>query len=98
MGCFQVERFAGRYPRVPELHLYYSPGLITVISSLCLNRLSATFSESVMRNEAYEKAYCDAREVLYNRGKKVGGPQRAVDVRYCPVDGLPLTDRELLMD
>src|SRR5712692_7295570 len=51
-----------------------------------------------MRNDAYEKAYCDAREVLYNRGKKVGGPQRAVGVRYCPVDGLPLTDRELLLE
>ena len=50
-----------------------------------------------MGNEAYEKAYCDAREALYNRGKNVGGPQRAVGVRYCPVDGLPLSDRELLI-
>src|SRR5882724_9975155 len=51
-----------------------------------------------MRNEAYEKAYCDAREALYTRGKKVGGPQRVVGVRYCPVDGLPLSDRELLIE
>jgi len=51
-----------------------------------------------MKNEAYEKAYCAAREALYNRGKKVGRPQRAVGVRYCPVDGLPLSDRELLIE
>lgn len=52
-----------------------------------------------MRNEEYEKAYWDAREVLYNRGKKIGGPLRvSVGIRYCPVDGLPLTDRDLLIE
>jgi hypothetical protein len=58
----------------------------------------ATFSGRAMRND-YEKAYCDAREVLYNRGKKIGGPLRVtVGVRYCTVDGLPLTDRDLLIE
>ena len=51
-----------------------------------------------MRNEAYERAYCDAREVLYNRGKKVCGPHHGLGIRYCRVDGLPLTDRELLIE
>lgn len=42
----------------------------------------------------YEKAYLDAREVLYFRGKKVAKPTFGEDgFRYCPVDGFPLTDR-----
>ena len=47
----------------------------------------------------YEQAYRDAREVLYLRGKQVGKPQRRRDgVRYCPLDGKPLTDREILIE
>lgn len=44
--------------------------------------------------QQYEKAYFDAREVLYFRGKKVAKPTFGGDgLRYCPVDGSPLTDR-----
>jgi len=57
------------------------------------------FLVRAMKKQGYEKAYCDAREVLYNRGKKVGGPQRgSVGIRYCSVDGLPLTDRDLMIE
>src|SRR6266516_3387116 len=53
----------------------------------------------MIRNEEYEKAYSDAREVLSNRGKKISRPVCGVDgVRHCPVDGFPLTDRELLKE
>src|SRR5580704_10296323 len=42
----------------------------------------------------YEKAYLDARDVLYLRGKKVAKPTFGEDgLRRCPVDGSPLTDR-----
>ena len=44
--------------------------------------------------QQYEKAYFDAREVLHFRGKKVARPNLGEDgLRYCPVDGSPLTDR-----
>jgi hypothetical protein len=44
--------------------------------------------------QQYEKAYLDAREVLYFRGKKVAKPTVGEDgFRYCPVDGFLLTDR-----
>jgi hypothetical protein len=53
----------------------------------------------MIKNEEYEKAYSDAREVLYNRGKKISRPLcGAGRVRYCLVDGFPLTDRELLKE
>jgi hypothetical protein len=53
----------------------------------------------MIRNQQYEKAYSDAREVLYNRGKKVSRPVcGAAGVRHCLVDGFPLTDRELLKE
>ena len=43
--------------------------------------------------QQYEKAYLDAREVLYFRGKKVAKPTFGEDgFRYCPVDGFLLTD------
>jgi hypothetical protein len=52
-----------------------------------------------MRKEAYEKAYCDARDVLYNRGKKVGAPLLGSDsLRHCTVDGLPLNDHDVLKE
>jgi hypothetical protein len=53
----------------------------------------------VMRNEAFEKAYCDAREVLYSRGKKVGSPLLGPDyLRYCSVDGLLFNDHDVLKE
>jgi hypothetical protein len=52
-----------------------------------------------MHNEEYEKAYNDAREALHRRGKKVGGPGcSSGGIRYCPVDGFLLTDRDLLIE
>ena len=47
----------------------------------------------------YERAYSEARAVLHRRGKVVGSPTvGAGGVRMCRVDGLPLTDRELLRE
>lgn len=52
-----------------------------------------------MKNEDYEKAYYDAREILHNRGKKIGSPTVGRDlVRSCVVDGIPVNDLELLTD
>src|SRR5260370_16882333 len=52
-----------------------------------------------MKNEEYEKAYYDAREILHNRGKKIGSPAFGRDlVRSCAVDGIPVNDLELLTD
>jgi hypothetical protein len=52
-----------------------------------------------MRNESYEKAYCDARESLYNRGKEVGSPLLGSNfLRYCSVDGLLLNDHDVLKE
>jgi len=52
-----------------------------------------------MRNDAYEKAYYEARAVLHRRGKILEMPTFGRDgVRYCRVDGMPLTDRELFED
>ena len=52
-----------------------------------------------MRNEAYEKAYCDAREALYNRGKKVGAPLLGPSgIRRCAVDGLLFNDYDVLKE
>src|SRR5258708_17488940 len=56
-------------------------------------------SEYVMRNEEYEKAYSEAREVLYNRGSQVGVPRLGADsIRHCTVDGLLLNDRGVLKE
>jgi hypothetical protein len=52
-----------------------------------------------MKNEEYERAYYAAREILHNRGKKIGRPLFGLDlVRTCPVDGLLLNDPDLLKD
>ena len=52
-----------------------------------------------MKNESYEKAYCDAREVLSNRGKEVGCPLLGSDyIRQCSVDGVLLNDHEVLKE
>ena len=52
-----------------------------------------------MKNGEYEKAYSEARAVLYRRGKRLEKPTLGDDgARYCRVDGLPLTDRELLQE
>ena len=49
-----------------------------------------------MKNEAYEKAYNEARAVLHRRGKRVESPTSSGNgTRFCRVDGAPLTDREL---
>jgi hypothetical protein len=52
-----------------------------------------------MENDAYEQAYSEARAVLHRRGKTVESPAFGSDgIRLCPVDGLPLTDRELFKE
>ena len=52
-----------------------------------------------MKSDNYEKAYRDAREALYLRGKKVGRQIYGQDgLRYCLVGGLPLTDREVFKE
>jgi hypothetical protein len=52
-----------------------------------------------MKNEEYERAYYAAREILHNRGKKVGCPSFGVDlVRSCAVDGSSLNDYDLLKE
>jgi hypothetical protein len=52
-----------------------------------------------MTNEEYERAYYAGREILHNRGKKVGCPVFGPDlVRSCPVDGFLLNDFDLLKD
>jgi hypothetical protein len=52
-----------------------------------------------MTNDAYEQAYTEARAVLHRRGKVVESPTIGSDgIRYCRVNGLPLTDRELFKD
>ena len=52
-----------------------------------------------MKNEVYEKVYYDAREILHNRGKKIGCPLFGPDlVRSCAVDGFSLSDLDLLKD
>ena len=51
-----------------------------------------------MKN-AYERAYSEARAVLHRRGKKVEAPVLgAGGIRMCQVDGLPLTDGDLLRE
>ena len=52
-----------------------------------------------MKNEEYEKVYYDAREILHNRGKKIGNPLFGPDlVRFCAVDGFSLSDLDLLRE
>ena len=52
-----------------------------------------------MKYEEYEKAYYDAREILHNRGKKIGPPLFGLDlVRSCAVDGFCLNDHDLLQE
>jgi hypothetical protein len=53
----------------------------------------------LMKSEEYEKVYYDAREILHNRGKKIGNPLFGPDlVRSCAVDGFSLSDLDLLKD
>src|SRR4051812_26821318 len=52
-----------------------------------------------MRNQEYEDAYNDARHVVYRRGKRGGAPVCGPDgIRYCPVDGFLLADRDVLKE
>jgi hypothetical protein len=52
-----------------------------------------------MNNDAYEQAYTEARAVLHRRGRLVESPTIGNDgIRYCRVNGLPLTDREVFED
>jgi hypothetical protein len=52
-----------------------------------------------MKSGEYERAYSEARAVLYRRGKRLEKPSLGPDgIRYCSVDGTPLTDRELLQE
>ena len=69
------------------------------LSTSTPNLLPGHVSEYVMRKEEYEKAYREAREVLYNRGKQVGAPRPGADsIRHCTVDGLLLNDRDVLKE
>ena len=57
------------------------------------------FGGGQMKNDVFEQAYYEARAVLHRRGKIVEKPVFGSDgIRYCRVDGRPLTDRELLKD
>ena len=52
-----------------------------------------------MKNRAYEKAYWDARDTLYRRGKQIGKPTPGQDgIRRCKVNGIAFTDRELFLE
>jgi hypothetical protein len=52
-----------------------------------------------LQNDEFEEAYNEARAALHRRGKIVEMPTISHDgVRYCRVDGQPLTDRELLRE
>ena len=52
-----------------------------------------------MSNAEYNEVYWEARDALYRRGRKVGGPVKGSDgVRRCSVNGVLLDDRELFED
>ena len=52
-----------------------------------------------MRSDDYEKAYREAREALYLRGKKIGSQIYGQDgLRCCLVGGVPLTDWEVFKE
>ena len=52
-----------------------------------------------MKYDEAELAYQEARAVLHRRGKTVGKTVMGRDdVRYCIVDGLLLTDRDLFTE
>jgi hypothetical protein len=52
-----------------------------------------------MANESFERAYRDALDVLYRRGKKIGKPHYRQDgLRYCLIDQIPLGDRDVLKE
>jgi hypothetical protein len=54
---------------------------------------------TAMGNAEYNEVYWEAREALYRRGRKVGGPVNGHDrVRRCTVNGVLLNDRELFED
>jgi hypothetical protein len=62
------------------------------------DRLIRLFT-GVMKNEEYERAYYDARQILHNRGKKVGSPSFGSDlIRVCAVNGFLLKDEEVLRE
>ena len=66
---------------------------------LIANRLNPFLLGPLMKNEEYEKVYYDAREILHNRGKKIGSPLFGPDlIRSCVVDGFSLSDYALLKE
>jgi hypothetical protein len=61
--------------------------------------LTCLVLEGQMKHDAYEQAYYEARAVLHRRGKIIEKPAYESDgIRYCRVNGLLLSDRELLED
>jgi hypothetical protein len=51
------------------------------------------------RSAEYEEAFWQAKNALYRRGKRIGRTlENSYGVRLCMVDGIPLTDRELLIE
>ena len=82
-----------------DVRLYYFHINPKVIFFSCRNNTILICCEAVMRSDDYEKAYRDAREALYLRGKKIGRQIYDQDgLRYCDVNGLQLTDREVFKE
>jgi hypothetical protein len=51
------------------------------------------------RSAGFEEAYWQAKEALYRRGKRIGKTlEDTCGVRLCVIDGIQLTDRELLIE
>ena len=66
---------------------------------LLADRLNSFLPGHLMKNEEYEKAYYDAREILHNRGKKISSPLFGPNlIRSCIVDGFSLSDYDLLKE
>ena len=51
-----------------------------------------------MKTNEYELAYREARAVLHRRGKIIGTRWDLNGLRYCRVDGRPLSDREIFQE
>jgi len=51
-----------------------------------------------MDSNPYEKSYRDARERLILRGKDIGPVTYRDGIRYCPVEGMLLSDRNIFAE
>jgi hypothetical protein len=67
--------------------------------NLYLPTNSSELGQEMTRNEEYEQAYREAVDALHRRGKRLGKPWHGREgQRHCPVDGVLLTDRDLLKE